>query len=186
MTKATTGIDKTADYKTSMGRTFRKLTAGLCIGLTLAISTPRAAKAEPITVMTALKILGIVLSAGGIWVSVQSVARAEHNSATETILKHLEDDNEFPVGGVCVSPDIRNGTLKEGWLVSIDNKEHLKPVIESMFCDKGGLEIEGKYAIGVFSNKYLAEQFGKVVKHRTDHDIDVYVSKQAMDVSEAF
>lgn len=185
MTKATTDIDKTAAYRTSKSSKIKKLTAGLCIGLTLAISTPRAAKAEPFTFMTALKIIAVMTTVGSIWVSMQGIARAEHDSASETLIKHLGDD-EFPATGMCVSPDIRNGTLKEGWLVSIDNKEELESVIKPMFCEKGGLDIEGKYVIGVFSNKYLAKQFGKVIKHRTDSDIDVYVSKKPIDVSNSF
>ncbi|MEL6581451.1 MAG: hypothetical protein AAFQ14_17060, partial [Cyanobacteria bacterium J06621_12] len=103
---------------------------------------------------------------------------AEHDSAAESLTRHLEDNLEFPINGRCESPNIKSGEAKEGWLVSIDDKKYLHGVVKSEVCEAGGVSKNGKYIIGIFTSKFHAENFAKVFSYRTDNDIEVYVSEK--------
>ncbi|MBD2609810.1 MAG: hypothetical protein RMY62_000105 [Nostoc sp. ZfuVER08] len=161
----------------------KKMIAGLCVGLMLIVSFPKPIKAEPITILGILKIIGLITTVGGFWVAVQQATLAEHNTATNSLLKHLEGNAEFPVNGYCVSPDIKNGTIKKGWFVSIDDKKYLYPLVKSEFCKVGGISPtkNGKYIIGIFTSEYHAKNFAKVVRYRTENEINVYVSNKAIE-----
>jgi hypothetical protein len=159
---------------------FKKIISGLCVGLVLITSSPKPVKAEPFTFWGLIKGVGFIISVAGFWVAVQQATRAEHDTATASLLKHLEYNAEFPIKGLCVSPDIKNGTTKKGWLVSIDDKKYLHSVVKSQFCKAGGTSKNGKYIIGVFISEHHAKNFAKVVRFRTNNDINVYVSKKAV------
>jgi hypothetical protein len=160
---------------------FKKIISGLCVGLVLIVSSPKPVKAEPITTWVIIKLIVPIITVAGFWVAVKQATRAEHDYATTSLLKHLEDNAEFPINGLCVSPDIKNGTTKKGWLVSIDDKKYLHPVVKSEFCKAGGTSKNGKYIIGVFISEHHARNFAKVVRFRTDNEIEVYVGKEAVE-----
>ncbi|MBH8552509.1 hypothetical protein I8751_08995 [Nostocaceae cyanobacterium CENA357] len=159
----------------------KKIIAALCVGLMLIVSSPKSVKAEPVTIWGIIKIIGFITTVAGFWLAVQRATVAQHDSATNSILKHLEDNAEFPVNDLCVSPDIKNGTIKKGWLVSIDDKKYLHHVVKSEFCKGGRTSENGKYIIGVFTSEYHAKNFATVVKYRTENEIDVYVSTKAVE-----
>lgn len=159
----------------------KKVIAGLCIGLILNISIPKAVKAEPVSLFWgSVKILGLIMAGTGLWVAMERASLAENDSATESLTKHLEDNPEFPVSGYCESPSIKNGTVNEGWIVSVDDKKTIHQLVKSGFCEAGGVSKNGKYIIGVFTSEYHATNFAKLVKYRTDNLFEVYVSSKSV------
>ncbi|MDP5337658.1 MAG: hypothetical protein NWQ28_03670 [Nodularia sp. (in: cyanobacteria)] len=163
----------------------KKVVAGLCIGLMLTVYAPKPVQAEPITTTIVLhKIMsGIIFFAtvAGFWVAIDQAAKAEVKSATESSLKHLGNSADFPVSGNCISPSINNGTTQEAWLVSIDDKKLQRSFVKSDLCQAGGIhKIKGKYTVGAFTSKYHAKNFAKVVQDRTENEIPVYVSEEAL------
>lgn len=158
------------------------ITASFCVGLMLMVSLPKPIKAEPISTLTIIKIVGGILSVAGFWIALQNATRAEHEFAANSVLKHLGSNAEFPVSS-CISPDIQKGIEKKGWLVSIDDRKYLRSFIKSDFCKNDGQSKNGKYVIGIFSTQYHAKKFGTVVRYRTENQINVYVSKEAVNLS---
>ncbi len=161
----------------------KKIIAGFCVGLMFIVSSPKPVKAEPITIWGIFKAITFFTTVAGFWVTVQQATLAEHDSATDSILKHLEGNAEFPVKDLCVSPDIKNGTIKKGWLVSIDDKKYLHPLVKSEFCEAGGTSKNGKYIIGAFTSEFHAKNFAKIVKYRTENAINVHISTKAVDIN---
>ncbi|MEM8718604.1 MAG: hypothetical protein AAGE84_04755 [Cyanobacteria bacterium P01_G01_bin.39] len=162
----------------------RKFIAACSIGLIINVSIPRSIRSAPVPFFWgAIKIGGFIIAATSLWVAMEQATMAEHDSATESLIKHLEDSPEFPIKGLCKSPGIKSGEVQEGWIVSIDDKKYLHSFIESEFCQSGGVSKDGKYIIGVFVSQYHANNFAKVVKYRTDNDIGVYVSSKPSEIT---
>ncbi|WP_414529658.1 hypothetical protein [Nodularia chucula] len=161
---------------------FKKTISGLCVGLVLIFSFPKPVKAEfPIEVF--LQILGVIAATATVWIAMESATLAERHSTTESLLKHLELEKnaEFPINGKCVSPDIKNGTVKKAWLVSTDDKKISDIIVKAELCKAGGQSKNGKYVIGAFISEYHAKNFAKIVKYRTENGVNVYVSEKAIE-----
>jgi hypothetical protein len=159
--------------------------AALCVLLFVNVSTIKSVKAEVVSGWLILKIVGGILAAGTLWVSLGSYTKAEVIDNRQLVLDNLGEE-KFPVQRP-ISDSIKttaDGKLTgKGYLVSVQDTPLTDMVIRGGISQMGVLgKVSGRSVIAIFTDEYSAKRFAMVVDDMTKRQLEIAVSQDAVDL----